>query len=312
MTASRDPDRLIHDFLLEGEEQLDDQVYDAVRGVIEQKRQRVVFGPWRFPEMNKFLAVGLGTAAVVAVLIVGAQLLGSPNAGTGGDPTATAEPSAAPTLDPTPSPTPAGLLPEGPLLWSDPALEKPPTDGAPPVTVTIPASGWTFLPETGETGAPLIKGDDVNNLPEAAMLVVPTQAGIYVYGDPCQYESTTPDTPVTTVDEVTTALAGQASRDASDPVDVTVGGFAGTSIILHVPDDAVFADCEGGEFAMFRVDGETGPGRYSQGPGQVDELWILDVEGAIVIIDAMYRPDTPTGLIEEMRSIAESATFEAP
>ena len=40
MTASRDPDRLIHDFLFEGEEQLQDQVYDAVRAEIEQKRQR--------------------------------------------------------------------------------------------------------------------------------------------------------------------------------------------------------------------------------------------------------------------------------
>jgi hypothetical protein len=28
------------------------------------------------------------------------------------------------------------------------------------------------------------------------------------------------------------------------------------------------------------------------------ELWILDVDGAIVIIDAMYRPDTPAELIE--------------
>ena len=64
MTASRDPDRLIHAFLLEGEEQLQDQVYDAVRAEIEQKRQRAVFGPWRTPTMNKFVTIGLGAAAV--------------------------------------------------------------------------------------------------------------------------------------------------------------------------------------------------------------------------------------------------------
>ena len=45
--------------------------------------------------------------------------------------------------------------------------------------------------------------------------------------------------------------------------------------------------------------------------GQVDELWILDVDGAVVIIDAMYRSDTPAELVEEMRAIAESATFVA-
>ena len=310
MTASRDPDRLIHDFLFEGEEQLQDQVYDAVRAEIEQKPQRASIGLWRTPTMNKFLAIGLGAAAVVVALFAGAQLLGSPDGGLGADPTATSEPSIAATNDPPPSPTPEGLLPEGPFVWSDPAIETAPFDGGPLVTVTIPASGWIRDAET--TGAPLMKGDETQNLPEAAMLVMPTRAGVYVYGDPCQYESTTPDTPVTTVEEVTAALAAQASRDASDPVDVTVGGYAGKSIILHVPDDAVFADCEEGEFAMFRVDGEAGPGRYSQGPGQVDELWILDVDGAVVIIDAMSRPDTSAELVEEMRAIAESATFEAP
>jgi len=101
MTASRDPDRLIHDFLLEGEERLQDQVYDAVRAEIEQKRQRAVVGPWRFAPMNKFLAIGLGAAAVVIALLVGAQLLGSPtNVGGGGDATPTPQPT---------SPTPVAV-----------------------------------------------------------------------------------------------------------------------------------------------------------------------------------------------------------
>jgi hypothetical protein len=51
------------------------------------------------------------------------------------------------------------------------------------------------------------------------------------------------------------------------------------------------------------------PSRTHQGPGQVDELWILNVNQAVVIIDAMYRADTPAELIDEMRTIAESATF---
>ena len=84
MTASRDPDRLIHQFVLEGEEQLDDQVFDAVRAEIEQKPQRVFVGPWRMPIMNKIVAIGLGSAAVVAVLLVGSSLLG-PSSSTAGD-----------------------------------------------------------------------------------------------------------------------------------------------------------------------------------------------------------------------------------
>ena len=51
------------------------------------------------------------------------------------------------------------------------------------------------------------------------------------------------------------------------------------------------------------------PSRTHQGPGQIDELWILNVNGAVTIIDVMYRPDTPAALIDEMRAIAESADF---
>jgi hypothetical protein len=99
MNAPRDPDRLIHAFLQEGEEMLQDPIYDEVRAVIEHKRQRTFFGPWRLPIMNRTLAVGLGTAAVVVIgLLLGAQLLGPINLG-GSDPTPTPEPSA--TLQPS-------------------------------------------------------------------------------------------------------------------------------------------------------------------------------------------------------------------
>ena len=86
MTASRDPDRLIQAFLDEGEEQLDDRIYDTVRASIEQQRQRVVLGPWSTPTMNKFVTFGLAAAAVVVAVLIGAQLLGSPDGGVGNTP----------------------------------------------------------------------------------------------------------------------------------------------------------------------------------------------------------------------------------
>jgi hypothetical protein len=95
MKPSRDPDRLIHAFLNEGDEQLHDQIYDAVRAEIEQKRQQAVIGPWRTPIMNRFVTYGLGAAAVVVIaLVVGAQVFGSPtNVGGGGDATPTPQPT---------------------------------------------------------------------------------------------------------------------------------------------------------------------------------------------------------------------------
>jgi hypothetical protein len=101
MTTRRDPDQLIHRFVLEGSERLDDQIYDAVRASIEQKSQRVVIGPWRTPIMSKFLTLGLGAAAVVVALVVGTRLLAPPGPpGPGGAPSVTPSP--------TPSSAPIG------------------------------------------------------------------------------------------------------------------------------------------------------------------------------------------------------------
>ena len=106
------------------------------------------------------------------------------------------------------------------------------------------------------------------------------------------------------------ALSGQASRDASAPVDITVGGHAGKSITLHVPDDAVFSQCDQGYFGSWGGPAEPTPYRYHQGPGQIDEVWVLDVDGVLTVIDTAYYAGTPVEHVEEMRAIVESATFE--
>jgi hypothetical protein len=301
MTASRTPDRLIHDFLLEGEEELHDRVYDAIRDAIEQKRQRAFLGPWRISTMNRFLTLGAAAVALLVVVIIGAQLFGSPaNLGGGGDATPTPQPTT--TLEPTAEATsnPEADLPEGPFEFADMGIR---------MTVAIPAPGWTF-------GEPTFfyKGVEVDNLPEAGILfwAFPgSMRELFVYEDPCRATSTKPDTPVTTVDEIATALAAQASRNASETADVTVGGYEGKRLTLHTPDDAVLGECERGQFVMYGTEDDPA-GRYNQGPGQIDELWILDVDGTVVIIDAVSRPDSRAELLEEMRTIIESTTFEAP
>ena len=94
MTSPRDPDRMINAFLQEGAEQLQDQVYDVVRGEIEQKRQRAVIGPWRILSMNRFLAIGAAAAAVLVVVVIASQVFGRPtNVGGGGDATPTPQPT---------------------------------------------------------------------------------------------------------------------------------------------------------------------------------------------------------------------------
>jgi hypothetical protein len=322
MRTSRDPDRLIHDFLQEGEDQLFDQVYDTVRAEIEHKRQRAVFGLWRTPVMNKIAGLSLAAAAMVAVLLVGYQLLGSPT-GTGGpgEPTTTPVPTGTSKPTATPEPTDAALLPEGSrshVLWDRMYTGMQ-------IVVTIPPD-WD-----GEPGGGTLTKHGDTDAPDGAALIVfvganqalqqDLQQYLYVYGDPCHWSTTTPASPVTTEDEALTALTLQASRDASVPVDVTVAGNAGKSIILHVPDDAVFSDCDQGEFRTLVQAYEFGVipdpevrARYAQDPGQIDKLWVFEARGTygLVIIDATYYEGTPQSVVDELDAIVESVRVSSP
>lgn len=300
MTASRDPDRMIHAFLQEGAEHLADQVYDAVRVEVDRKRQRVVIGPWRLPTVNKLVPIALGAAAVVVVVIVGAQLIRPPasgNVGAGGT-TPTAPPSPSPSVAPS-SPSPAAGLPEGSFALSGNAL----TPGR-SSTVTISAPGWV-----GDPGSGIIVKNGNSDAPDGAGMIGPWIEPLYIYGDPCKWSTTTPKTPASTVGTVVAALRAQASRNASAPVDVTLDGHPGKKVTLHVPQDAVFDQCDQGKFASWAVEGES-PSRWHQDPGQIDEVWVVDLAGTVAVVDAAYYAGTPATDVTEMRSIVESIAFK--
>jgi hypothetical protein len=322
--SDRDVSRAIRSWLHEDRHEDASRVAGAVldQVVATPQRRAMWWRARRMPFMNKFVSLGLGAAAVVVALIIGTQVLGPPAPGGVGAP---ASPSPSPTLAPaavtTPSPTPAGGLPDGPFLITG---DDGPIDGGPvQISVAIASPGWFPYPEVdGVTKGP----DDGQDPPEGAgaMLLAwtwPVGTGFNVYGDPCNWITTIPETPATAPDEIAADLAAQASRDSTAPVDVTVGGYAGKAITLRTPmsfyidEDASreeeFADCDQDAFVMYGIEGnDTEAIRNAQGPGQIDELWILDVNGAIVILDASYSPATPAALIEELRALAESATFD--
>ena len=314
MTANDDLDQQLYSFLREGPTELPYQSFDAVRDRTEQTRQRALIGPWRTPNMNRSVAIGLGAAAVVVIgVFLGARLLGP---ATTGAPVVTSTPTPTPTAASTATAAPSAPA-DGSLKVGSTHLLVDHTNGQTDtcclgmkIKVTIPAAGWF-----GDLQEGVLVKDNNPDAPDGAGLIVFANVNdllvglgdVYVYGDPCHWESTKPDMPVTTVDEAIAALASQTSRDASAPEDVTLDGYQGKRITLHVPDDAVFSDCDGGEFRTL-IEGEDSA-RYHQDPGQIDLLWVLDVNGELAIFDVGYYEGTPQSVLDEVAAIVESATI---
>jgi hypothetical protein len=306
MATDRKLDERISSWLeAEAPAQLPDRVlratFERTRGSRQQVGVRTLLGRINMP--RPMLAIG-GAAVVVVAAFVALNAFGkrddsSGQASPGPSPIVSPESSAAlPSAGPTSRPV--GLLDPGPhVLWTGAGVMSV------PMTVTIPAAGWY-----GETGDGIVSKNDTADPPDGAGLIAFGGDDLYVYGDPCDWSATKPEAPSTTVTEFVVAMRAQALRNASKPVDVTVGGYPGKSITVHVPDDADFAECDQGFFGSWGVPGEPTPSRYSQGPGQIDKLWIFDIDGELVVIDTTYYAGTPTAVVDELDAIVASMTFD--
>ena len=137
--------------------------------------------------------------------------------------------------------------------------------------------------------------------------------------DPCQWEGQLYD-PGPTVDDLVQALGAQRLRNATTPADVTLAGYPGQYLEWSVPGDMVvtgdadFAGCSvepsNGHRDFVSWLHSAGGSRYQQVAGQVDRLWVLDVDGQRLLVDATYSPDTTEVDRAELGQVAESLRFE--
>jgi hypothetical protein len=105
--------------------------------------------------------------------------------------------------------------------------------------------------------------------------------------------------PGPSVEDLSDALVAQRSTRAAAPEPVTHAGHRGLSDELHSPAD------------MSRCDPQTGlwgdpGGRGIYNDGQVDLVWILDVDGQRVVVNAAYTPKSSASDIDKLTSMVES------
>ena len=179
------------------------------------------------------------------------------------------------------------------------------------VLYTIPSDGWSAwigafkeAPGGGRVG---ISITTVTNL----------------VADGC-HDHSPADPPVgPTVDDLATALSELAPfLVAEPPTDVTAYGYDGKHLALTVPDlpfrteDGEWAKCLGSGVTGRELRSWMSPnlGAFAfygyNGPGEIEEFWILDVDGSRLVIIAGWTPDAPEELIGEMRVVLDSIQIE--
>ena len=122
-----------------------------------------------------------------------------------------------------------------------------------------------------------------------------------LHSEPCRpAPHSTPDILIgPTVDEFVDAVIAHPSLDVTTPVDVELGGYTGQFLTLTAPSDITgCADWRPWEHGI-----------PAQGPDNIWNLWVIDVDGLRVIVNGAEFPGTSEEDKAELRAIAESIRF---
>jgi hypothetical protein len=303
MSTDRDVTRIVRSWLEDGPTALPDRVLDSVLDRLPATSQRRARWPARrLREMNTFAKFAIAAAAAVVVAIVGINLLPRSGGIGGSGPSPTPSSSAAPTATPTPTATIAEFpgysndVAAGTYLWR--AGGATPAD----ITFTIP-DGWI-----SRFGVPHKDRDGPGEIAVGNWIIA------NVYADPCQWQGSLLSPPVgPTVDDLATALAAQKGRTASQPTDVTLGGHPAKRIELSIPTDLDPATCDEGVMRTWVAPGDPGDTWFSNEPearglrsGQLNVVYIVDVDGSRLVIDTWHMPGTSGSDLAELESILAS------
>lgn len=113
-----------------------------------------------------------------------------------------------------------------------------------------------------------------------------------------------PFDPGPSVEDMADALVAQKSTRATAPKPVTLAGHRGLYLEVTSPDDIGRCDPDA---ALWRD--PAGGGREIYNDGQVDLVWILDVDGQRLVVNAAYTPKSSASDIDKLTSMAESLKF---
>lgn len=248
----------------------------------------------------------LAIAAAAVVIVAAAGIVFIPRSGGigGPDPTASSTPSSPPTPSVAPSVAPSSSIVSNPGPTRFP-LQGPLTPGTTVigdpfvlnVSLTVP-EGWSVWAGLSRAGGAIYK--ESPDPPNGRGVVVTTVDKIFK--NACDDTEGQIDPGPTTTD-LATALSKQRRTIASPITQITLAGYSGTHVryALGGPDEP---GCE----SLDRWPTPMGPRQAIM--GESDELWILDVDGVRLVIDAFSFPGVTAAQHGEVQLIVDSIKIE--
>ena len=293
MSTDRDTTRIVRSWLRTDEHESADRVLDAVLDQLDTTPQRrATWWPARrFPEMNNSAKLALAAAAVVVAALLGIQFLG-PGQNVGAPDLDDPDPSAAT----TPSASPRPLFLEGELE---------------PGTYSVTRQDWTPVPFSFTVPAGWANriGFITKHAGESAEVMLTPWIVTHIYADACHWEGTLFEVGMT-ADEMAAALAAQGTREVSGPTDVTLGGYPAKQIELGVPAGLDVNTCDDGGMRGWPASASDETTGWIPRPGQTEVVYIIDVDGARVLIGTTLGPDASAQDVTELEGVIASIRFE--
>ena len=275
-------------WLDDGPEAAPSDLLEAVLKDVAVVSQRSRIGWWRPPRRTVSIPAGwaVAAAALVILAIVGIGLWSVTTSGpaaTNGSATASPSPTARPEVLTQTGPLPAGA-------YALPAAGA----GAPQLVVTIP-DGWRsycrpdcFAIESGLTGGTVGIG----------YFVVAN-----VYADPCAHVLRDPPLgPL--VDDLATALSTLPGTEATTPIATTLDGHRGKYVEITIHDDI---DCPPTQHYLWETPSRGK--RWAEAVGQHFRLWVVDLDGQRVLVQADWLPDASEADLAALSDVVDSMRF---
>jgi hypothetical protein len=205
-----------------------------------------------------------------------------------------------------PRPLPARDLMPG-ELYSPGTYYVDEVDGTPTprIFATLDA-GWTDM--VNGSMWMMAKGDRPG---EGSTGIMTITNPVAVFSDPCHPTDGFHPGPVDTVDGFVTALTAQQGwADMTAPSDIAVDGYVGKAFQRTAPADMSGCTTEDSNFLSWEAATRDSVGAA---PGQIETLWVLDIDGTVVVINAASSPG-PSGTIDPgfADAVLDSIRIERP